>query len=211
MWAKVHHPVINLLALALLLSLPALACSVSLSPGEDKNARETRIAEDIIATLTADAQTRVAEVTPTSPPSPTVAQPVLPTAVPFTPTLTRTAPPPRTATPAGTWIGEITFARDVTEDNKPVESAAVFKKGIKRVYAIFPYSGIKKGTKYTLYWTINGKEFVSAIHTWNWSSSGTHSTSTFYTSNSDLDVGNWKLAIFIGNELMTSGTFKIIP
>jgi len=108
-------------------------------------------------------------------------------------------------------MGEITFARDVTEDNQPIESAAVFKKGIKRVYAIFPYSGIQEGTKYTLYWTVNGKEFVSAVKTWKWDSSGTYSTSTFYTNNSDLDVGTWKLAIFIGNKLMTSGTFKIIP
>jgi len=108
-------------------------------------------------------------------------------------------------------MGEITFARDVTEDNQPIESAAVFKKGIKRVYAIFPYSGIQEGTKYTQYWTVNGKEFFSAISTWEWVSSGIRTASTSNTNNSDLDVGTWKLAIFIGNKLMTSGTFKIIP
>jgi hypothetical protein len=65
--------------------------------------------------------------------------------------------------------------------------------------------------KITIYWTVNGKEFVSAIRTWQWDSSGNYTPSTFYTNHRQLDTGTWTFTIFAGNKKLGSGSFKIIP
>jgi hypothetical protein len=211
MTAKLPRPFV-ILALAILFSTPALACSFSNTPTVDSNSQETRMVAHIIATLTANAQILAAQISPTSSPVPaqlpTDTRIIAPTR---TPTRTRTPTPNFSPTPTGTWFGAVTFAKGVTDDNHPIEPGSTFKKGVKQIYAIFPYSGMDEGTKYTIYWTVNGKEFVNAIHTWKWDPSGTYSTYTYYTSNADLDTGTWKFYFYVGNKLMTSGVFKIVP
>ena len=177
MKSRFSSPILVLLALAILFSLPALACTV-FSPStksQDNGDRETKMAADVQASLTANAETQAAQVTPTPevtitpPPSPTL--PVQPKATEI-PGPTRTSAPTRTSVPAGPWAGEITFARDVTQDDQPIDPGTVFKKGIARIYGVFPFSGFEKGSKITLYWTVNGKEFVSYVFTWDYDHRG---------------------------------------
>jgi hypothetical protein len=216
MESRISSSTIAILALAIIFSLPALACSIltSNSPKLNKNDQETKMAANVEASLTANAETQAAQATPT--PSVTITPPPSPT-LPLPPVLTDTLEPTSlptkaaTATPSGSWIGVITFAKGITADNQPIEPGTVFKRGVTEIYAVFPYSGIEQGKKITYYWTVNGKEFVSVIRTWTWDSSGVHPTSVGYSNNSSLDSGNWKLAIFYENKLLATGTFKITP
>jgi hypothetical protein len=199
-----------MLALVVVFSFPALACSFlqPALPKLDSSSNETDMVAAVNATLTAAAETEAALATPTPPPSPTL--PAQPTS---TDTPEPTIPPTETQipTPTGTWIGAITFAPGIDSENRPIDPGTVFKRGVTHMYAFFPYSGIEEGKKITYYWTVNGKEFVSAVDTWQWDSSGTFVTSTAYSNNRQLDSGNWILTIFIDNKKLASGTFKILP
>jgi hypothetical protein len=204
------------LALAITLTLPALACSI-FTPGtnsQDTTARETKMAADVQASLTANAETQAAQATPTPevtitpPPSPTL--PLQPESTEI-PGPTRTPVATQTPPPAGPWVGEIVFASDISPDNQPVNPGTVFKRGITQIYAIFPYSGFDQGMKITLYWSVNGQEFVSAIRTWQWDPSGTYTPSTSYTNNRQLDSGTWTFTIFANNKKLGSASFKITP
>lgn len=216
MRSKYSLTITTILALAILFSLPAFACSIFTPnlPGQSNDNQETKMAADVKASLTANAENQAAQVTITPPPSPTLPLPSEPTNTPGptrTPIPTRTPVPTRSPVPSGPWVGKITFASDISQDNQPINPGAVFKKGITQIYAIFPYSGFEKGMKITLYWTVNGKEFVSVIRTWKWDSSGTYTPSTSYSNNRQLDSGNWMFTIFVENKKLASGTFKILP
>jgi hypothetical protein len=209
-----RSPTRLILALAILFSLPALACSIfkPTSPTPEANARETKLASDVEASLTANAQTQAAQVTLTPPPSPTLPLPPSPTEIPgpvLTPVPTRTPVAVESPLPSGPWVGEITFASDVTQDSQPINPGTVFKRGITQIYAIFPYSGFEQGMKITVYWAVNGQEFVSAVRTWEWDPSGTYTPSTSYTNNRQLDSGIWTFTIFANNKKLGSGSFKI--
>lgn len=199
-----------MLALVVVFSFPALACSFlqPALPKLDSSSNETDMVAAVNATLTANAETQATQATPTPPPSPTLpAQPTsTDTAVPVVPP-TQTPSP----TPTGVWIGAITFASELDSNNEPVDPGTVFKKGITHLYGVFPYSGMEKGMQITYYWTLNGKEFVSFIRNWEGDSSGSFASYTYYTNGRQLDAGNWMLKIFVENKLMQTGTCKIIP
>jgi hypothetical protein len=205
-----------LIALAITLCLPALACSIFTpdTNSQDQNSRETKMAADVQASLTANAETQAAQATPTpeatvtSPPSPTQPIPPSPTTKPRA---TRTPLPTDTSVPSGPWVGQIVFASEISQDSQPVNPGTVFKRGITTIYAIFPYSGFDQGMKITLYWTVNGQEFVSAIRTWQWDPSGTYTPSTSYSNNRQLDSGTWTFTIFANNKKLGSASFKITP
>jgi hypothetical protein len=220
--SKYYSPTKAILTLAIIFSLPVLACSLFTTnpPTSNNGNQETKMAADVQASLTANAETLAAQVTPTPeatltpPPSPT--QPMLPLSTDL-PTPTNTRAPTRTPAaikspvPTGPWVGDITFASDISQNNQPINPGTVFKRGVTHIYAIFPYSGFEQGLKVTLYWTLNGKEFVSAVRTWQWDASGTYSPSTAYANNRQLDSGTWTFTIFANNKKLGSGTFKILP
>jgi hypothetical protein len=106
-------------------------------------------------------------------------------------------------------IGEIVFARDVTEDNEPIDAGTRFEHGITIIYGIFEYSGLEEGMEISYFWEVGGKEFFTLTKDWEGNSSGTNWASTSYTDNSSLDAGNWILRIYIDGELMRYGTFVI--
>jgi hypothetical protein len=205
-----------IIALAIALCLPALACSI-FTPGpnsQDQNSRETKMAADVEASLTANAEILAAQATPTPedtitpPPSPTLPVPPSPTKKPVA---TRTPAPASPSVPSGPWVGPIVFASEISQDNQPVNPGTVFKRGTTTIYAIFPYFGFDQGLKITLYWTVNGQEFVSAVRTWQWDPSGTYTPSTSYSNNRQLDSGTWTFTIFANNKKLGSASFKITP
>ena len=204
-----------LLALVGLFCIPVLACSITLPgiPGQDNGARQTDLASNINASVTAYIATEVSGATITPPPSPTMPLPTLPPPPAATDTPAPSEPPIQEVTPtvSGPWVGKIVFAKNVTQDNEPIDPGTVFKRGITTIYAVFPYSGIEQGMKVTLYWTLNGQEFVSVVRTWQWDSSGTYAPSTAYSNNRQLDAGNWQFNIFVDNKLLGTGSFKITP
>jgi hypothetical protein len=199
-----------LLALVVMFGTPILACSITLPiiSGQDDGSKETELAAHINASVTAYIETEASMATITPPPSPTLPLLPVPTDTPMPSSVPTEASTP---TFSGPWVGKIVFATNVTQNNEPIDPGTVFKKGITTIYAVFPYSGFEEGKKVTLYWTVNGKEFVSVVRTWQWDPSGTYAPSTAYSNNRQLDAGNWQLNIFVDNKLLGSGSFKITP
>jgi len=198
------------LVLVVMFGTPILACEVALPfvSVKDDGSKETELAANINASVTAYIETEASFATITPPPSPTMPLPPTPTDTPMPSSI-----PTEESTPtvSGPWVGKIVFATSVTQNNEPIDPGTVFKKGITTIFAVFPYSGFEEGKKVTLYWTVNGREFVSVVRTWQWDSSGTYAPSTAYSNNRQLDAGNWQFNIFVDNKLLGTGSFKITP
>jgi hypothetical protein len=211
MISKLSHPMLIILASVLFLCLPALACTVfDLSSIGSSN--ETDVAFGVNATINANRLTEVARSTPT--PSLTPANTPAPTAseTPInTPAPISSPTQVLTPTPTGLWVSEIVCASEITPDNIPVDPGNSLKRGIKRLYGVFEYSGIEKGVTVSYYWALNGKEFVSFLRQWDEEVSGTSYAYALYTDGESLDIGLWTLTIFVDNKLVAKGTCKIVP
>ena len=179
--------------------------------------------------------TRVAQAspTPTSTLSPTTpATAIVATASPTTPVLTPTPKTTATASPSPTVIptvgtpssaltpivgaetpspdatlGEITLARDVTDDNKPKDPGTVFPAGISRLYAFFDYQNLSNGVLWTQVWYREGKEIGSESGLWEWGSYGT--AWIFLKPVGGYSRGEYEVRLYIGDELKQTATFTL--
>jgi hypothetical protein len=136
-----------------------------------------------------------APTTPSSPVSPVEsAQPSLgtPTAVAETPI------------PPGTQIGPIAFSTQVTSRRQPINPTTVFSDTVSRVYAVFPYRGMRNGMTWSQVWYFNGVEFNRGQDTWNWGA-----TDLSYVFTKVVGVGTYRLELYVNNTLLSSGEFAV--
>jgi hypothetical protein len=178
---------------------------------------------------------RVAQASPTPTPTPTLSPttlaPAFATASPTpvltpTPKLTATASPSPTAIPIpgtpssaltpivgvetplpGATFGEITLARGVTDDNEPKDPGTVFPAGISQLYAFFDYQNMSDGVLWTQVWYREGKEIGSESGLWEWGSYGT--AWIFLKPTSGYSRGEYKVGLYIGDELKQTATFTV--
>jgi hypothetical protein len=195
-----------LFAVFAVLLLSALACSVDL--GLQGKPDEDEFAGQVAATLTAviateqSDQTQAALVLPTDTPAPSATL-----AIPPTETLVPTET--NTPTPAGVFVSRIVFAAKMDAQDKPVNPAGQFKKGITKLYASFSYSGFPEGAKVVFRWDNNGKEFSTIARDWSYGESGDFWVNVFWIEGGGLPAGNWKLSIYVDGKLAQSGTCVI--
>ena len=167
-------PLYPIAATAALL-LGALACSVDL--GLESKPDETEMALSVEGTIAAahatdDAyETQTAQAVPTDTPAPTFTNTLPPTDTPI-PTDTIIPTETLTPTPEGVSVTPIEFAAKVDEDGNAVNPSGQFKKGTTTLYAVFTYSGIRKGDDVVFRWDNNGKEFSTIRRTWSHDESG---------------------------------------
>ena len=154
--------------------------------------------------------------TPTETVAPTVTPTVTPTETPAptsTPTVTPTATQVPTSTPTPTppdpGFGAITFARDKTDANEPIDPTDTFPAGTLRVYALFDYEGMSTDLEWGRTWYRNGEEYVVKTETWSGDDSGTWSLWLFRTSGDPLDPATYELHLFIEGRQVQSATFVI--
>ena len=179
--------------------------------------------------------TRVAQARPTPTSTPTLSPTTLATAsatVSPTAVLTPTSKPTATASPSSTIIptvgtpssaltpvvgietpspdatfGEITLARDVTDDNRPKDSATVFPAGVSELYAFFDYQNLSDGVLWTQAWYREGKEIGSESDLWEWGSYGT--AWIFLKPTAGYSRGEYEVRLYIGDELKQIASFTV--
>jgi hypothetical protein len=137
--------------------------------------------------------------TPTSLPSPT-SRPPTTTPVPPSPTLT---PISQTA-PAGVEMGPISFAADINNRREPISPTTVFSDTIERVYAVFPFSGMQAGLRWTQVWYFDDQEFIRDEGAWEW---GVQDRSYVYIK--PVGAGDYRLDLYVGDDLISSAEFAI--
>jgi len=106
--------------------------------------------------------------------------------------------------PAGVHMGPIVFAAQVNDRYEPVQPSQVFSGSISRVYAIFPFSGMDRGVRWSQVWYFNGLEFMRDDSTWQW---GQAASSFIYARL--VGAGNYKLDLYVNDEVVATGTFTV--
>jgi hypothetical protein len=151
--------------------------------------------------VTSDTATSSAPV-PSSPVSPVEsAQPPFGSAQPSLGTPTAVV---ETPLPPGTQIGPIAFSTQVTSRRQPISPTTVFSDTVSRVYAVFPYRGMRDGMSWSQVWYFNGIEFNRGEDTWSWGA-----TDLSYVFTKVVGVGTYRLELYVNNTLLSSGEFAV--
>lgn len=161
---------------------------------------------------TATLTTAPATNTPTQTPPPPSATPTI-TFTPEPPTATPTSLAdavriptlaPRTPAPREAKMGPIQFATDITPDIEPVNPDDVFPEDTEAIYAVYPYSGMKKGLDFTAVWYKNGVELVRDEEEWQF---GDEFRSYRYLI--PAGEGLYKLELYVNDSILATGLFEI--
>jgi hypothetical protein len=101
-------------------------------------------------------------------------------------------------------IGPIDFAVQVTNRREAVSPTTVFSDTVSRVYAAFPYNGMRDGLTWTHVWYFNGVEFNRGEETWRWGSADRS-----YVFTRLVGAGNYRLELYVNDDLLASGNFTV--
>ena len=101
-------------------------------------------------------------------------------------------------------MGPITFAPEVDDRRHPVRPTEVFSDTVDRVYAVFPYSGMQKGLKWTYVWYFNDIEFIRDESAWEWGSDDRS-----YVFITPVGAGDYRLDLYVNGEMLSSGGFNV--
>lgn len=117
-----------------------------------------------------------------------------------------TRPSSTTTAAAGSVFGRITFAADVTDDNRPVDTGNAFVD-VGAVYAFFSVTGLAEGTEWQTRWLIDGEEVL--LENQSWEGGDTPSTWVSLSHPDGLPLGEYTLELYVDDELAQSGSFII--
>ena len=127
---------------------------------------------------------------------------------PTSPPATGSVEPPQgnagTPVPPGTQIGPIAFSTQVTARRQPINPTTVFSDTASRIYAVFPYRGMRNGMTWSQVWYFNGVEFNRGQDTWDWGA-----TDLSYVFTKVVGVGTYRLELYVNNTLLSSGEFAV--
>jgi hypothetical protein len=104
-------------------------------------------------------------------------------------------------------FGPITFALQVNNAGKPVNSARVFDR-VTLVYAIFPVSGMQNGTPWQAIWYLDGQKSLTKDLVW--SQGAITSQWVSISQPKGLPTGKYRLEITCNGTVAQSGEFAII-
>ncbi len=110
----------------------------------------------------------------------------------------------QTPVPPGTQIGPIAFSSQVTARRQPISPTTVFSDTVGRIYAVFPYHGMRDGMNWSQVWYFNGIEFNRGEDTWRWGA-----TDRSYVFTKVVGVGTYRLELYVNNNLLSSGEFAV--
>ena len=102
-----------------------------------------------------------------------------------------------TSAPAFTYI---TFGSGLNEQTQqPYNVDSAFPYGITRLYAEWPYSGVRPGEIFTYEWLLNGEPLTGGENSFD-GPSGFFWTSIFYDEDTPLGPGTYQLMVRVGGE-----------
>ncbi|PWH20821.1 MAG: hypothetical protein DDG58_00625 [Ardenticatenia bacterium] len=134
--------------------------------------------------------------TPTSSATPTPTPEATPTS---TPVRSPVPPPPSVA------LGPITFAAEIDDRRMPISPTQVFSNTVRRIYAVFPFQGMRKGVPWTQVWYYNGMEFLREEGVWEWGSQDRS-----YVFIKPVGAGTYRLELYVSTQLLASGEFTVL-
>jgi len=157
---------------------------------------------------------RVYTSTPVAPPTPTATSPAAPTAtqVPAAPTAVLPSPTPMEAPPTRgpTEFDPIIFAQGLNAEIDPIMPSMTFRAGTTEVYAVWACRGMYQGLEMPSIWYHNGQEYVRSNQYWEKTSErGRWWLHLYRASGLPLPSGNYGLELYVGGQLLQSGTFTI--
>ncbi len=111
-------------------------------------------------------------------------------------------------------FGPITFASEVTKDDKPVNAVNVsdptLPAGTTTVYAFFNGIDVPKSTEWTSQWFYNDSPVTDPkSHTWDFGPNEQDWINFKNTDDSPLEAGVYELRLSIGSKVVNLGTFVI--
>lgn len=107
--------------------------------------------------------------------------------------------------PSGAGFGAITFAKEVSDDNQPVEAGNAFID-VGTVYAFFAVDGVATGTPWSTRWLLDGEEVLGEEMSWEGSAG---STWVNITHPDGLPEGTYTLELYVDGELAQRGSFTV--
>jgi parallel beta-helix repeat protein len=108
-------------------------------------------------------------------------------------------------------FGPITFAKDRTEENDPIDPTNVFPAGTTEIHALFDFEGMSADIEWSRTWYRDGEERVAKTQNWTGDERGTWGLRYYNTDGNPLKSGNYELQLTIGDNLVQSATFVIQP
>jgi hypothetical protein len=201
--AIIESPVVEAESLAVETEAPIAVTETLLPQGEEQ-------------TTPASSQMPVSTPQLSSDETPTLlTRPILasPTLIPTLAPAATSSPIPLSATavaspvlaPGDMELGPITFAAEVTGRRLPINARTVFSDTTRRVYATFPYSGMRNGLTWTQVWYFNDAEFSRGDEVWQW---GSADRSYIFTKL--VGAGDYRLELYVNDDLVASGEFTVL-
>ncbi len=133
--------------------------------------------------------------------------------------------PPPTAPPA---TEARATATPVPEENEPLRLASFsdlrfatssdgatqssYPNGTEVIYAIWNYDGMQNGDNMTRVWYLNDELFIERVEAWDlakYGASGTVRDIFMYDYIDGIDVGQWRVELYINGEAPLVGTFTV--
>jgi hypothetical protein len=106
--------------------------------------------------------------------------------------------------PGDVKIGPISFATRIDDRHEAINPSSVFDVTAEKIYAVFPYEGMKNGLLMSVIWYYQGRELLRDEYEWRWGS-----TDRSYAFVRPHGTGDYKVEIKIGSETMASGEFTV--
>lgn len=100
-------------------------------------------------------------------------------------------------------LGPIAFTTDF-DSAENVQSRQQFPVDVRRVFAIYPFSGMQNGSQFTAVWYYDGQELWRDSQIWQW---GNEASSYTYINNSGQ--GPYRLELYVNDDLLASGSFEV--
>ena len=101
-------------------------------------------------------------------------------------------------------MGPMAFATQISDRREPIDPTTVFSDTVNRIYAAFPYSGMRNGVTWTQIWYFNDIEFSRGEQTWEWGS-----TDRSYVFTNPVGAGAYRLELYVNDDLVASGAFTV--
>jgi Tol biopolymer transport system component len=120
------------------------------------------------------------------------------------------ASPTPTETPSGPpQIASITFAKSATADSQPIDPGTSFEGELTEIHAVFEYSGFPPNSTWERVWYLDGAEMLRSTEPWTGADSGVFDY-FINAGGQPLSPGEWKLELYLNDELLASDTFTIV-
>jgi Tol biopolymer transport system component len=105
-------------------------------------------------------------------------------------------------------IGPIVFASGATADGKPVDPSDTFSGSVTEIHTFFSYQGMKNGMSWECRWYRNGNRVGGGSGRWDAGAQGAYHLS-LNSGGQPLGPGDWKLEIYVADQLQQSGSFVV--